>query len=193
MIPTEIKSHEKFLRKMSKEGKTFLLLYKSGSEASSCALINYKEALKDLEDINAFTADVSQVRDIHPVYSITSAPVMLIFTDRKLVNTIKGCSDKQFFMNYFQNAVFEAKKDENPQKSVVVYSTPTCSWCNTLKGYLNKHHIRYRDVDVSRDQHAAEALVRRSGQQGVPQTEIEGRFVVGFDKQKINTLLGINR
>jgi len=81
---------------------------------------------------------------------------------------------------------------DSPQKNVTVYSTPTCTWCNTLKGYLRKNHIRFRDVDVSRDQRMAEELVRKSGQQGVPQTEIDGQIIVGFDKQRINTLLGIN-
>jgi hypothetical protein len=35
-------------------------------------------------------------------------------------------------------------------------------------------------------------MVRKSGQQGVPQTEINGQMIVGFDKTKINSLLGIN-
>jgi glutaredoxin len=47
-------------------------------------------------------------------------------------------------------------------------------------------------VDVSKDQKAAEEMVRRSGQQGVPQTDINGEMIVGFDRNRINTLLGIN-
>ena len=34
-------------------------------------------------------------------------------------------------------------------------------------------------------------MVRKSGQQGVPQTDINGKMVIGFDKDKINNLLGI--
>ena len=40
---------------------------------------------------------------------------------------------------------------------------------------------------------AAADLVRKTGQQGVPQTDIEGSYVVGFDKKRINELLGINQ
>jgi glutaredoxin-like YruB-family protein len=76
-------------------------------------------------------------------------------------------------------------------KRVTVYSTPTCSWCNTLKAWLQKNNIRYSDVDVSRDQNAAEALVRRTGQQGVPQTDINGQIVVGFNQQRLKELLEI--
>jgi glutaredoxin len=37
----------------------------------------------------------------------------------------------------------------------------------------------------------AEEMVRRSGQQGVPQTDINGEIIVGFDKARINRLLDI--
>jgi glutaredoxin len=47
-------------------------------------------------------------------------------------------------------------------------------------------------VDVSRDPAAARDMVRRSGQSGVPVIDIGGRIIVGFDRPKINKLLGIN-
>jgi len=50
----------------------------------------------------------------------------------------------------------------------------------------------YTDIDVSRDQRAAEALVKCSGQTGVPQTDINGEIIVGVNKVRINQLLGIN-
>ena len=78
-------------------------------------------------------------------------------------------------------------------KNVTVYSTPTCSWCTTLKTYLRNQRIPFSEIDVSRDQNAAEEMVRRSGQQGVPQTDIEGEMIVGFDKARINELLGIEK
>ena len=84
-----------------------------------------------------------------------------------------------------------AASEGEPQKSVTVYSTPTCSWCNTLKSHLRKHRVYFTDVDVSADPSLAEELVRKSGQQGVPQTEIDGEIIVGFDKKRINSLLGI--
>jgi len=34
-------------------------------------------------------------------------------------------------------------------------------------------------------------MVRKSGQQGVPQTEINGQMIVGFDRSRINQLLEI--
>ena len=74
-------------------------------------------------------------------------------------------------------------------KRVVVFSTPTCPHCTNVKRYLKQNGIRFKDVDVSRDSRAATEMVRKTGQQGVPQLWINNRPVVGFDRSKIDTLL----
>ena len=78
-----------------------------------------------------------------------------------------------------------------PQPKVIVFSTPTCSFCNAAKRYFRQQGVKFRDVDVSRDPAAARDMVRRSGQQGVPVIDIGGKIVMGFDRNKINQLLGI--
>lgn len=75
---------------------------------------------------------------------------------------------------------------------VLVFTTPTCPWCNRAKQYLRQRNVRFREVDVSRDASAARDLVRRTGQMGVPVVEIDGRPIVGFDKPRIDTLLGLS-
>ncbi len=77
------------------------------------------------------------------------------------------------------------------QKKVIVFSTPTCAWCIKLKSYLRSKNVRFQDVDVSRNASAARDMVRKTGQQGVPQTWINNQPVVGFDKAKIDRMLGI--
>ena len=79
-----------------------------------------------------------------------------------------------------------------PAKKVILFSTPTCPHCKTAKRYLKEQNIRFREIDVSRDQSAARDMIRKSGQQGVPQLWINNRPVVGFDKQKINQLLDLH-
>jgi glutaredoxin-like YruB-family protein len=81
--------------------------------------------------------------------------------------------------------------DEKNQPKVVVFSTPTCSYCNMAKSYFREKGIKFTDVDVSRDQTAARDMVRRSGQMGVPVIDIGGKVVVGFNRPQINILLGI--
>jgi len=78
-----------------------------------------------------------------------------------------------------------------PSKNVIVFSTPTCSWCVKLKRYLKENQIRFRSIDVSRDANAARDMVKKTGQQGVPQMWINNVPVVGFDKNKIDKLLEI--
>lgn len=175
-------------------GNVWLLLYKKGSEQSDCALSNFeKVAEKETNDLLCY-ADVNVVRDIHPEYKISSVPSLLQFENGLLKNVIKGCHKPEQLNAIFDKSVFVAagSHDEKPRKNVTVYTTPTCSWCTTVKRHLQENGIHYREVNVAADQKSAEEMVRKSGQQGVPQTEINGQIVVGFDKTRINSLLGIN-
>ncbi|MDP2908940.1 MAG: glutaredoxin domain-containing protein [Nanoarchaeota archaeon] len=74
---------------------------------------------------------------------------------------------------------------------VRVFSTKTCSYCNMEKDFLRQNKIEFEDIDVSANQEAANEMVDKSGQMGVPVTEIDGKIVVGFDKEKLKKLLGI--
>ena len=82
-------------------------------------------------------------------------------------------------------------QQKKKQPRVIVFSTPTCTYCNLAKKYFRQNKVRFRDVDVSRDQAAARDMVRRSGQMGVPVIDIGGKIIVGFDKPKISQLLGL--
>jgi len=80
-----------------------------------------------------------------------------------------------------------------PQPKIVVFTTPTCSWCKRLKQYLKEKHFKFKEMDVSKNQRAAKELMKVSGQMGVPVTLINRKPVVGFDRAKINRLLGIKK
>ncbi len=194
MAIKQLNSHAELREVLKDNAKAFLLLYKSGSEVSECALKSITEAVEKEEDTLILLADVATVRDIHPNYNVTSAPSVLVFENGEFKNIVKGCNDESYYSSLFKNAFFTSEiqgEEGKRQKQVTVYSTPTCSWCTTLKNYLNDKKIRYSDVDVSGDHRAAQEMVRKSGQQGVPQTEIDGEMIVGFDKKRINKLLDI--
>lgn len=173
--------------------RTFLLLYKEGAETSMKAIEAYRKAAGKEGRLNVLFTNVAEVRDIHPRYSISTAPALLEFDSDSLKNVYKGAQPESFYEALFDNAIYvaESEKSGKPVKRVTVYSTPTCSWCNTLKSYLRQHRVQFTDIDVSRDAVAARELVRKTGQQGVPQTDINGEMIVGFDKSKINRLLEI--
>lgn len=75
-----------------------------------------------------------------------------------------------------------------PQK-VVVYSTPTCPHCVTVKKYLKDKGISYTDLDVAQNQDAREEMMEKTGRMAVPVVMVDEHIVVGFDKTKLDQLL----
>lgn len=82
-------------------------------------------------------------------------------------------------------------RTKRKQPRVIVFTAPTCGFCRSVKHYLRQRSIRFKEVDVSRDAAAARDIVRRTGRQGVPVIYIGNKFVVGFDRPKIDKLLGL--
>ena len=72
---------------------------------------------------------------------------------------------------------------------VKVYTTPTCPWCHKLKEWLKEKKVSFKEVDVAADQEAAKKMVEKSGQMGVPQIEINGKIIVGFNPDAIEKAL----
>lgn len=187
-----IHSYEELQTELFTQERAFLLLYKSGTEQSDCALERLQN-FKGEASMNLLTADVSSVRDIHQRLEVSSAPSLVVFNKGKVVNIIKGCQTESTYSSLLTRRKIGAQPagGQGKSKQVIVYTTPTCSWCSTLKTYLDQQQVRYREINVAADTSAAEAMVRKSGQQGVPQTEINGQMIVGFDRARINQLLDI--
>ena len=74
---------------------------------------------------------------------------------------------------------------------VRVFSTPFCPYCVTLKGFLKEREIEFEDIDVTEDKAALDEMIEKSGQTSVPVIEIDGQIVVGFERDKISKLLGL--
>ena len=74
---------------------------------------------------------------------------------------------------------------------VVIYSTPTCMYCNMLKAYLTQNNIEYTDYNVAEDQEKGREMVELTGQMGVPVIKIGDQVIVGFDQPRIAELLNI--
>jgi len=192
MKTKEITSYAELQAEISASEKSFLLLYKRGAEQSDCALKRINgNSVADSHPL--LLADVNQVRDIHPRLEVTTAPSLVVFDQGKVINVIKGCQTESAYASILSGRELgtSVRGQVEKTKQVTVYTTPTCSWCTTLKTYLDQHHIRYREVNVASDTAAAQAMLKKSGQQGVPQTDINGQMIVGFDKNRINQLLEI--
>ena len=84
--------------------------------------------------------------------------------------------------------------EELKPKNIKLYSTTTCPYCVMEKSWLDSKKVKYDLVYVDLNPKEAEIMVEKTGQMGVPVTEIqyegsESEFIVGFDKEKIASLL----
>jgi len=74
-------------------------------------------------------------------------------------------------------------------KSVIIYSTPTCPYCKRAKEYLSQKGISYTDYDVASDRDKAKEMLQKSGQMGVPVILVDDQLVAGFNQSKLDELL----
>ncbi|MBN2525391.1 MAG: DUF302 domain-containing protein [Deltaproteobacteria bacterium] len=79
-------------------------------------------------------------------------------------------------------------------KALILYSSHTCPYCVMEKKWLDENEVDYKLIYVDEDQQAALSLMQRSGQRGVPITEVtydnnEIEFIVGFDRAKLEPLV----
>ncbi|MFH0736956.1 MAG: glutaredoxin family protein [Candidatus Micrarchaeota archaeon] len=80
-------------------------------------------------------------------------------------------------------------EERSDAPGIIIYSSPSCQYCNMAKTYLLERKLAFTDIDVSKDQEKAREMVKKSGQAAVPVLEINGRIVVGFDRQLIDDAL----
>lgn len=79
---------------------------------------------------------------------------------------------------------------------VTIYTTPTCGYCKATKEFFTNNNVQYTEVDVSSNQEKAREMIEKSGQMGVPVIVVKDGdkedLIVGFDQQRLSTVLGIN-
>jgi len=64
---------------------------------------------------------------------------------------------------------------------VIVYSSEHCPWCDRVKEFLKENKIKFEVKDVGKDAAARDEMVEKTGQMGVPVTDIDGEYVIGFN------------
>jgi glutaredoxin-like YruB-family protein len=74
---------------------------------------------------------------------------------------------------------------------VIVYTTEWCPWCRKTKDFLKQHNVEFEEKDVEKDIHAAEEMVEKSEQSGIPVIDIDGKIVIGFNEEALRKLLKI--
>lgn len=54
-----------------------------------------------------------------------------------------------------------------------------------MKQFLEDQGLAYSEVNVQFDEEAAQRLVEETGQMGVPQTKVNGHWILGFDPETL--------
>jgi glutaredoxin 3 len=78
--------------------------------------------------------------------------------------------------------------------NVKVYSTTTCPYCIMEKKWLESEKIKHEIIYVDQNMEEAQKMVNKTGQMGVPVTEItyengKEEFVIGFDQHRLSHIL----
>ena len=78
-----------------------------------------------------------------------------------------------------------------PNAKVKIYTTPTCPWCVKTKEFFDENKVKYEEVNVAADSAAADEMINKSGQMGVPVIDIDGQMIVGYNKPALKKALNI--
>jgi glutaredoxin-like YruB-family protein len=166
------------------------------SMASRATRPAFERFCADHPDQPAALVDVGVTRDLHARYGVTAVPTVLLVKGDEVLRTIVGVQSPEFYARSLLGEAGPAKRDASGKpapRRVTVYVTDTCPWCTRVKSYLRQNDVSYDEINVQRDPAAARKMVAKSGQQGVPQIEIDGSMIVGFDKGRIDSMLGLGR
>lgn len=77
------------------------------------------------------------------------------------------------------------------QKTVTIYSTPSCHFCNLAKSFFKEHNVAYVEYDVAADIEKRKEMVTLTGQLGVPVIRIGDQVTIGFQAGQVAEMLGI--
>lgn len=84
-------------------------------------------------------------------------------------------------------------------KTVTIYSTPTCHFCQMTKEFFKEKNVAYTDYDVAHDLAKRQEMIQKSGQMGVPVIFVgdpsnpsgQAEMIIGFDKEHLEKSLGL--
>ncbi len=76
-------------------------------------------------------------------------------------------------------------------KTVTIYSTPTCHFCGLAKEFFKEKGVAYTEYDVAHDLAKRQEMIQKSGQMGVPVIFVGDDMIIGFDKERLASTLGV--
>lgn len=86
------------------------------------------------------------------------------------------------------------QNDQRKIKKIKLYATTTCPYCKMEEVWLKENNLNFEKVLVDLNQKEGELMVKKTGQLGVPVTEIvfeddDEEYIIGFDKTQLTKIL----
>ena len=75
--------------------------------------------------------------------------------------------------------------------NVTIYTTPTCGYCKMVKQFFQENNVEYTEADVTTDPKLAMESVQKSGQNGVPVIDVDGKIIIGYQPDVLSEALGL--
>lgn len=202
-----------YFRKSDKSVKEVAEGLKENLSAKGAVIVGESALPEDAGTVIHFTNPAWTAKIVAIDHTVAGLIPTAAFVTRKDGKTLVGTLNPQLLggsqhlaeiaptiddMNRDLRATINAAAGVGDQKprTVTLYSTTTCPYCRMEKDYLEKNKVQFKQVLVDTDRKAAEEMVQKTGQMGVPVTEVQfddgdEEFIVGFDKGRLNELLGI--
>jgi glutaredoxin-like YruB-family protein len=79
----------------------------------------------------------------------------------------------------------------NKNTKITIYTTPTCIYCKLTKEFFKQNDIKFKEYNVAKDLKKAKEMIEKSGQQGVPVIDINGKIIIGFNKNELKEALNL--
>ncbi len=196
MAMREVSGLAELRERVGATGSAWIGFFGAFSEKSERQLPVFRAFGERHPDKPLFLVDVGRVKDVHRFYQVGSVPTVIRVRGDAVVQVVAGerpLAEYEALLDDAPPVIKTASPQPQRTRRVVVYTTPTCTFCRQVKSYFQRRGVQFREVDISRDEAQARQMMAKSGQSGVPQVDIEGKIVVGFDKPQIDRLLGLSR
>ena len=73
---------------------------------------------------------------------------------------------------------------------VEIFTSESCGFCHEAKDFFKENNIEFIEHNISEDFEAKRMLIKK-GFRSVPVININGTDIMGFDKEKVSSLLGL--
>lgn len=74
-------------------------------------------------------------------------------------------------------------------KKVTIFTSTTCGYCHEAMRWMDERGVEYTERNINEDADARKELIK-NGFMGVPVIYVDDEVVQGFDRAKLQKLLG---